>query len=268
MTELKLVPVEPTEEMMSILLDAGLDLHDDGLKDVYSDLLAAAPQQAAEPVGYVFRRSICSDHDPADCEEYDEFVSRADVDLEELAEYESHGMVMEVYAGRPPAQPETVKENGPWHAGICSDRSAHFVESDDFEHDVRLYIDGDFGSDADRALYAQEIARRLNQAKPEQHKSQCLKCNDTGCYPLGSSCLCDHRQVALVPEQAAPIPTIERLPTKADADCCGQVWALNPCTTRKWWVTHWTYLASNHRYTHWLPTGLTRPAAPDLGDVL
>lgn len=54
-----------------------------------------------EPVGYVFRRSICSDHDPADCEEYDDFVSRADVGLEELAEYEKHGMVMEVYAKAP-----------------------------------------------------------------------------------------------------------------------------------------------------------------------
>lgn len=67
-----------------------------------------------EPVGYVFRRSICSDHDPADCEEYDDFVSRADVDLEELAEYEKHGMVMEVYAKAPavdgadrlPAEPD------------------------------------------------------------------------------------------------------------------------------------------------------------------
>jgi hypothetical protein len=99
-------------------------------------------------------------------------------------------------------------------------------------------------------------------AQPEQHKSQCLKCNDTGCYPLGSSCLCDHRQVALVPEQPAPIPTCERLPTKADADWMGFIYAF-ASDGSGWGLWEWIHVADDPDYlTHWLPTGLTRPAEP------
>jgi len=148
-------------------LPSSIELMRTTMQGIMNRALSEAPRPSAEPVGYLFFKSAC--RAPDDCEEYEEYVSLKDVNPDELAQYQKHDMVMPLYAGQPPAQPE----------------------------------------------------------------------------------------------QPAPISTIERLPTEADADCCGQVWALNPCTTRKWWVTHWTYLASNHRYTHWLPTGLTRPQNPE-----
>lgn len=59
-----------------------------------------------------------------------------------------------------------VTESGPWKAGYDDDRSV-FVESDDFTHDVRLYVNGDFASLEQRMAYAEEIARRLNAWKPD-----------------------------------------------------------------------------------------------------
>src|SRR3990167_6913776 len=76
-----------------------------------------------EPVGYMFRRSICSDHDPADCEEYDDFVSRADVGLEELAEHEKHGMVMEVYAQAPAVDGAVLRDAAAYRWLIDSPRN-------------------------------------------------------------------------------------------------------------------------------------------------
>jgi hypothetical protein len=38
-----------------------------------------------------------------------------------------------------------------------------FIESEDFKHDVRLYINGDFRSDKECIEYAQRIANKLNK---------------------------------------------------------------------------------------------------------
>lgn len=54
-----------------------------------------------------------------------------------------------------------VYDNGKWSAKV--DKKI-FVESDDFTHDVRLYIDGDFEDDLQKLAYAKEIAKRLNAA--------------------------------------------------------------------------------------------------------
>lgn len=59
-------------------------------------------------------------------------------------------------------------DKGPWTYRMDPKASAHvaryFVESDDFSHDVRLYINGDFGDDADRRAYGEALARTLNLA--------------------------------------------------------------------------------------------------------
>lgn len=59
-----------------------------------------------------------------------------------------------------------IKERGPWRAGETKERNQAFVESDDFTHDVRLYVNGDFEDNDQRFAYAEEIARRLNSATP------------------------------------------------------------------------------------------------------
>ena len=41
-----------------------------------------------------------------------------------------------------------------------------FLESDDFTHDVRLYVNGDFETIAERELYAMALAEILNNAVP------------------------------------------------------------------------------------------------------
>lgn len=56
-----------------------------------------------------------------------------------------------------------IKENGPWLA--IEEKGDVFVESEDFTHDVRLYVNGDFESLDQRLAYAEEIARRLNAWK-------------------------------------------------------------------------------------------------------
>lgn len=53
-----------------------------------------------------------------------------------------------------------IEEKGPWAAAFGNDKA--FIESDDFTHDVRLYISGDFESIEHRVEYAEEIAKRLN----------------------------------------------------------------------------------------------------------
>lgn len=52
---------------------------------------------------------------------------------------------------------------GPWSAGETSDGRA-YLESNDFVHDVRLYVDGDFSWPGDKLNYAKGIARQLNSA--------------------------------------------------------------------------------------------------------
>ena len=64
---------------------------------------------------------------------------------------------------RPAPQPaEPVEDKGPWHSGITQDGKRHFVESDDFTHDVRLYVDGDFADDTQKAIYTKSLAAKLN----------------------------------------------------------------------------------------------------------
>lgn len=56
-------------------------------------------------------------------------------------------------------------DRGPWRYGFDSPATtsghSHFVESDDFP-DVRLYINGNFGSDEERATYGRAVALALN----------------------------------------------------------------------------------------------------------
>ncbi len=58
------------------------------------------------------------------------------------------------------------RERGPWRVGVVKGDGRVFVESDDFAHDVRLYVDGDFRNQDERLAYAREIASRLNAWKP------------------------------------------------------------------------------------------------------
>lgn len=59
---------------------------------------------------------------------------------------------------------KSVVDKGPWHHGVTQDGKRTFVQSEDFRHDVRLYVDGDFAGDDDKALYAKGIAEQLNAA--------------------------------------------------------------------------------------------------------
>ena len=72
--------------------------------------------------------------------------------------------VMEAIAAAEAAQPV---DKGPWRHGITKDMKPRvFIESDDFTHDVRLYVDGDFADTAERVTYAEGIAQQLNAAQP------------------------------------------------------------------------------------------------------
>lgn len=67
------------------------------------------------------------------------------------------------------------------------------------------------------------------------------------------------------PLAQVPIPTIERLPTEADADPWGNVLAFSKIWD-VWSFAHWGTIAK-YGNTIWLPTGLARPAEPDGGAV-
>ena len=56
-------------------------------------------------------------------------------------------------------------ENHDWDRGtwtVGQTESQEFIESSDFNHDVRLYLNGDFETDTQRLNYLQHIADRLN----------------------------------------------------------------------------------------------------------
>lgn len=57
------------------------------------------------------------------------------------------------------AQSVKSPDNGKWNTGIASDGQV-FLQSDDFNHDVRLYVNGDF--DGDTADYADRLAAWMN----------------------------------------------------------------------------------------------------------
>ena len=60
---------------------------------------------------------------------------------------------------------QITKENHVWDRGIWTvgqTESQEFIESSDFNHDVRLYLNGDFEDDTQRLNYLKHIADRLN----------------------------------------------------------------------------------------------------------
>lgn len=67
--------------------------------------------------------------------------------------------------GAQPANVEPV-DKGLWYPGITEDGKRHFVQSEDFTHDVRLYVDGDFAEESDKRLYVESIATQLNAPQP------------------------------------------------------------------------------------------------------
>ena len=76
-----------------------------------------------------------------------------------------------LYTHPAPAVP-AIEERGPWSARQDKQQPWEqrvWIESDDFTHDVRLYVHGDFESSDQRFAYAQEIARRLNAAPAAPH---------------------------------------------------------------------------------------------------
>ena len=56
------------------------------------------------------------------------------------------------------------------------------------------------------------------------------------------------------------IPCSERLPTEADADCNGSVWVKSKLYGVKLMQRHSVRADFE---SHWMPTGLTRPAPPE-----
>jgi hypothetical protein len=70
-----------------------------------------------------------------------------------------HAVVRKLYMERPLSRAS--QDRGPWTAGQTEERRV-YLDSDDFEHDVRLYIDGDFASTEDRLKYAKGLAKQLN----------------------------------------------------------------------------------------------------------
>lgn len=53
---------------------------------------------------------------------------------------------------------------GPWYAALGDTQPERaYIGSDDFTHDVRLYVNGDFTDLQQRLAYAREVAQRLNE---------------------------------------------------------------------------------------------------------
>jgi hypothetical protein len=59
------------------------------------------------------------------------------------------------------------EDTGTWTTGV-SGNDRIFLESSDFAHDVRLYVDGDFVDRGQKLSYALGIANRLNATNKEQ----------------------------------------------------------------------------------------------------
>jgi hypothetical protein len=53
------------------------------------------------------------------------------------------------------------KKFGMWTVGVTKEEKV-FLETDDFTHDVRLYINGDFHDKEQEIKYASNLARKLN----------------------------------------------------------------------------------------------------------
>lgn len=101
-------------------------------------------------------------------------------------------------------------DKGPWSVGQTQDECRVYIQSDDFTHDVRLYVDGDFGSSEEKKIYAEQIASRLNtppaSAQPERDwELTCDHCNGDGFVYV-------ERQVA---ERKSDVQEF-----KEDCECC------------------------------------------------
>jgi hypothetical protein len=48
-----------------------------------------------------------------------------------------------------------------WTVGVSTDQKV-YLETDDFTHDVRLYVNGDFENKDQEIKYASVLARKLN----------------------------------------------------------------------------------------------------------
>jgi len=59
-------------------------------------------------------------------------------------------------------EPVACPDKGPWSEGKTDDGRV-YIESEDFEHDVRLYVDGDF-AEGDCKHYAERMAAWMNAA--------------------------------------------------------------------------------------------------------
>jgi len=64
------------------------------------------------------------------------------------------------YLGKSDEHAKVVDE-GFWTVGKTSENKV-FLQSDDFTHDARLYIDGDFIDMKHKIRYAENLAKRLN----------------------------------------------------------------------------------------------------------
>lgn len=58
-------------------------------------------------------------------------------------------------------KPNDTCDPGPWNPGVTED-GRHYVESEYFKHDVRLYLNGDFATDQDKMEYVIDLASKLN----------------------------------------------------------------------------------------------------------
>ncbi len=57
-----------------------------------------------------------------------------------------------------------IQESGPWTVDQFSDGRI-VIQSQDFRHDAALELSGDFETQKMKRAYAEEIARRLNEAR-------------------------------------------------------------------------------------------------------
>lgn len=120
------------------------------------------PTQDMQKAGFIANNKVqgCSDPDEPCIYCGDGFSAQAGCGHAALAAYKAMITVA------PHPEQAQIKETGPWTTG--SDNGRCFVESGDFTHDVRLYIDGDFSDFGQKCAYAAAIAKRLNAQQPEQ----------------------------------------------------------------------------------------------------
>lgn len=192
-------------------------------------ILAAAPQQAAEPVNEGRLRSIVrqamlrANTNYQAGGGYERYLAMLDADAANFAQ-----QISDLYAAHPPAQPN------PWAPNR-------------FEYDRSIHSNPDAKAWAD--LFVQTFPGLADK-------------HDLMVTWFANAMMAMHDHLQRKSAQPAPIPTSERLPTEADGDCYGNVWWWN--TKKETWILlAWSASLDDRCWPHWLPTGLTRPAAPD-----